>query len=312
MKRRHMHWSPREFVCCLLSWRAFRLIFNPWYGLLQGSRVIVIMDVLISSMLLSLATNVRKVLQRLFMLIAAYVLANPDVCAEQNKHSIVPTMPQLTCRLPCGKACHRGAQPAKCYSGCMQGPPLLKVCCSKLFCVAWLWCAYVWHAAGMPSIAYAASLATSICVSSRLHQEVLLYAACRKWCVYVQVDVVGKRNHILAVPMLNLALHWSAKLKGNALASPLTTLLAECRLRLHTHFTQFIMDRVIRSTRSHVTPAPFIMLLKTLMATVQDVLMCAHCCAVLCCARIDTDTMLRHKVEFERLHCLILHLILVL
>lgn len=61
------------------------------------TRVILIMDVLISSMLLSLATNVRIVLQRLFMLIAAYVLANPDVCAEQNKHSIVPTMPQLTC-----------------------------------------------------------------------------------------------------------------------------------------------------------------------------------------------------------------------
>lgn len=65
-----------------------------------------------------------------------------------------------------------------------------------------------------------------------------------KWCACMQVDVVSKRNHILAVPMLSLALHWSAKLKGNPLASPLTTILAECRLRLHTHFAQFIMDRV--------------------------------------------------------------------
>lgn len=65
------------------------------------------------------------------------------------------------------------------------------------------------------------------------------------WCAYMQVDVVSKRNHILAVPMLSLALHWSAKLKGNPLASPLTALLAECRLRLHTHFAQFIMDRVL-------------------------------------------------------------------
>ena len=62
--------------------------------------------------------------------------------------------------------------------------------------------------------------------------------------VCMQVDVVSKRNHILAVPMLSLALHWSAKLKGNPLAFPLTSLLAECRLRLHTHFAQFIMDRV--------------------------------------------------------------------
>ena len=64
-------------------------------------------------------------------------------------------------------------------------------------------------------------------------------------CVCAQVDVVGKRNHILAVPMLSLALHWSANLKGNPLAAPLTTLLADCRLRLQTHFAQFIMDRVI-------------------------------------------------------------------
>lgn len=55
---------------------------------------------------------------------------------------------------------------------------------------------------------------------------------------------MGKRNHILAVPMLSLALHWSAKLKGNPLATPLTTLLADCRLRLQTHFAQFVMDRV--------------------------------------------------------------------
>ena len=61
---------------------------------------------------------------------------------------------------------------------------------------------------------------------------------------YVQVDVVSKRSHILAVPMLSLALHWSAKLKGNPLASPLTPVLADCRLRLHTYFAQFVMDRV--------------------------------------------------------------------
>lgn len=65
-----------------------------------------------------------------------------------------------------------------------------------------------------------------------------------RMCAYVQVDVVSKRNHILAVPMLSLALHWSAKLKGNPLASPLTALLADCRLRLHTFFAQFVMDRV--------------------------------------------------------------------
>lgn len=73
-------------------------------------------------------------------------------------------------------------------------------------------------------------------------------------CAYVQVDVVGKRNHILAVPMLSLALQWAAKLKGNPLASPLTALLADCRLRLHTHFAQFVMDRV--RAVSHTDPAP--------------------------------------------------------
>lgn len=57
--------------------------------------------------------------------------------------------------------------------------------------------------------------------------------------------MVGKRNHILAVPMLTLALHWSAKLKANPLATPLTALLADSRFRLQTHFAQFIMDRVM-------------------------------------------------------------------
>ena len=59
------------------------------------------------------------------------------------------------------------------------------------------------------------------------------------------MDVVGKSNHILAVPMLSLTLRWSAKLKGDPLAAGLTALLAECCQRLHMHFTQFIMDRVM-------------------------------------------------------------------
>ena len=62
--------------------------------------------------------------------------------------------------------------------------------------------------------------------------------------MHIQVDVIGKSNHILAVPMLSLTLRWSAKLKGDPLAAPLTVLLADCCQRLHMHFTQFIMDRV--------------------------------------------------------------------
>lgn len=59
-----------------------------------------------------------------------------------------------------------------------------------------------------------------------------------------QVDVVGKSNHMLAVPMLSLTLEWVAKLKDNPLAQPLTELLADCCHRLRAHFAQFIMDRV--------------------------------------------------------------------
>ncbi|DBB03251.1 TPA: hypothetical protein ACH3X3_010647 [Trebouxia sp. C0006] len=58
------------------------------------------------------------------------------------------------------------------------------------------------------------------------------------------VDVVGKSNQMLAVPMLSLSLAWAAKLKGNQLGQPLSELLADCCQRLRAHFAQFILDRV--------------------------------------------------------------------
>ncbi|DBA75637.1 TPA: hypothetical protein ACH3X2_009071 [Trebouxia sp. C0005] len=58
------------------------------------------------------------------------------------------------------------------------------------------------------------------------------------------VDVVGKSNQTLAVPMLSLTLTWAAKLKGNQLGQPLSELLADCCQRLRAHFAQFILDRV--------------------------------------------------------------------
>ena len=60
----------------------------------------------------------------------------------------------------------------------------------------------------------------------------------------LQVDVVGKSNQMLAVPMLSLTLTWAAKLKGNQLGQPLSELLADCCQRLRAHFAQFILDRV--------------------------------------------------------------------
>ena len=62
--------------------------------------------------------------------------------------------------------------------------------------------------------------------------------------VGLQVDVVGKSSHMLAVPMLGRALYWTAKLKGDVLAQPLLSLLADCCLRLRNHYAQFILDRV--------------------------------------------------------------------
>ncbi|KAL0020987.1 hypothetical protein WJX77_003610 [Trebouxia sp. C0004] len=58
------------------------------------------------------------------------------------------------------------------------------------------------------------------------------------------VDVVGKSNQILAVPMLSLTLTWAAKMKGNQQGQPLSELLADCCQRLRAHFAQFILDRV--------------------------------------------------------------------
>ena len=78
-----------------------------------------------------------------------------------------------------------------------------------------------------------------------------------------QVDVVGKSNHMLAVPMLSLTLEWAAKLKGNQLDQPLSDLLADCCHRLRTHFAQFIMDRVGTSHRA----LPASLLLIVLKAT---------------------------------------------
>lgn len=60
----------------------------------------------------------------------------------------------------------------------------------------------------------------------------------------LQVDMVSKNNHVLAVPMLRQTLQWQARLKGDPLAGPLLLLLADCCHRLRTHYANFILDRV--------------------------------------------------------------------
>lgn len=67
--------------------------------------------------------------------------------------------------------------------------------------------------------------------------------------------MVGKSNHMLAVPMLSLSLTWAAKLKGHQLGQPLSELLADCSQRLHAHFAQFILDRVSMSHTLQCCPA---------------------------------------------------------
>ena len=62
--------------------------------------------------------------------------------------------------------------------------------------------------------------------------------------VSVQVDMVGKSNHILAVPMLRQALRWQEQVQGDPLAQPLLLLLADCCHRLRTNYANFILDRV--------------------------------------------------------------------
>ena len=62
--------------------------------------------------------------------------------------------------------------------------------------------------------------------------------------VSLQVDMVGKSNHILAVPMLREALRWREQVQGNPLAEPLRLLLADCCHRLRTNYANFIFDRV--------------------------------------------------------------------
>ncbi len=69
------------------------------------------------------------------------------------------------------------------------------------------------------------------------------------------MDVVGKSNQMLAVPMLSLTLEWAAKLKGNQLGQPLSELLADCCQRLRAHFAQFILDRVSLSQSLQCCPA---------------------------------------------------------
>ncbi len=79
--------------------------------------------------------------------------------------------------------------------------------------------------------------------------------------ITLQVDVVGKSNQMLAVPMLSLSLAWAAKLKGNQLGQPLSELLADCCQRLRAHFAQFILDRVSMSDTLQCHPAVNLMLL---------------------------------------------------
>lgn len=56
--------------------------------------------------------------------------------------------------------------------------------------------------------------------------------------------MVGKGNQIAAVPMLRWALQWQAGLQGKPQAQPLLLLLADCSLRLRTHYANFLLDRV--------------------------------------------------------------------
>ena len=62
--------------------------------------------------------------------------------------------------------------------------------------------------------------------------------------VSLQVDMVGKSNDILAVPMLREALRWREQVQGTPLAEPLRLLLADSCHRLRTNYANFTLDRV--------------------------------------------------------------------
>lgn len=114
-----------------------------------------------------------------------------------------------------------------------------------------------------------------------------------------QVDVVGKSNHMLAVPMLSLTLEWAAKLKGNQLAQPLSELLADCCHRLRTHFAQFIMDRVGTSHRALPRSLLLIVLKATCFpSTVQQVLLFSPC-RQFCLVRITVQV---HERSHDAAH----------